>query len=150
MCRLAAAHNTHRLMLLGLPPDMVHGVSLHRARTSIFRNFLLKSHFKSFIIISQVLQIVKWFWIKYKESNWENKNPNRKNDSDLLAPPVGLEPTTTRLTAECSTDWAMEEYLCWHCFIFPGRRQPSIFNADELNFRVLNGNGCDLTAISTS
>ena len=40
MCRLAAAHNTHRLMLLGLPPDMVHGVLLHRAHTSIFRNFI--------------------------------------------------------------------------------------------------------------
>ena len=26
-------------------------------------------------------------------------------------PPVGLEPTTLRLTAECSTDWAKEEYL---------------------------------------
>ncbi len=26
MCRLAAAHETIRLMLLGLPPDMVHGV----------------------------------------------------------------------------------------------------------------------------
>lgn len=38
MCRLAAAHKTIRLMLLGLPPDMVHGVLLHRARTSIFRN----------------------------------------------------------------------------------------------------------------
>jgi len=24
--------------------------------------------------------------------------------SFILAPPVGLEPTTTRLTAECSTD----------------------------------------------
>ncbi len=43
MCRLAAAHNTHRLMLLGLPPDMVHGVLLHRAHTSIFRNFYLES-----------------------------------------------------------------------------------------------------------
>lgn len=46
MCRLAAAHEALRLMLLGLPSDMVHGVSLHRAHTSIFRNFLLKSHFK--------------------------------------------------------------------------------------------------------
>ncbi len=47
MCRLAAAHETNRLMLLGLPPDMVHGVSLHRARTSIFRNhdkFHIKNH----------------------------------------------------------------------------------------------------------
>ena len=27
-----------------------------------------------------------------------------------VAPQVGLEPTTTRLTAACSTDWAIEEY----------------------------------------
>ena len=27
-----------------------------------------------------------------------------------VAPPVGLEPTTTRLTAARSTDWAKEEY----------------------------------------
>ena len=31
-----------------------------------------------------------------------------------MAPPVGLEPTTLRLTAACSTDWAMEEYLNYH------------------------------------
>lgn len=30
MCRLAAAHETVRLMLLGLPPDMVHGALSHR------------------------------------------------------------------------------------------------------------------------
>ena len=28
-----------------------------------------------------------------------------------LAPQVGLEPTTLRLTAACSTDWAIEEYI---------------------------------------
>ena len=33
--------------------------------------------------------------------------------------------------------------------IFPGRRQPSIFGADELNCRVRNGNGWTLTAINT-
>ena len=33
--------------------------------------------------------------------------------------------------------------------IFPGRRQPSIFGASELNCRVRNGNGWILTAIST-
>ena len=36
-----------------------------------------------------------------------------------------------------------------HRIIFPGRRQPSIFIAYELNFRVRNGNGCDLIAIYT-
>ena len=34
--------------------------------------------------------------------------------------------------------------------IFPGRRQPSIVGAGELNCRVRNGNGWTLTAISTN
>ena len=33
--------------------------------------------------------------------------------------------------------------------IFPGRHQPSIFGANELNCRVRNGNGWTLTAINT-
>ena len=32
-------------------------------------------------------------------------------DSFIMAPRVGLEPTTYRLTAERSTNWANEEYL---------------------------------------
>ena len=36
-----------------------------------------------------------------------------------------------------------------HRSIFPGRRQPSIFDADELNFCVRYGNRWDLIAIST-
>ena len=36
-----------------------------------------------------------------------NKKPRIRGF--LLAPPVGLEPTTLRLTAACSTDWAKEE-----------------------------------------
>ena len=38
---------------------------------------------------------------------------------------------------------------CRHFSIFPGRRQPSIFDADELNFRVRYGNGWSLIAINT-
>ena len=30
--------------------------------------------------------------------------------SEKRTPPVGLEPTTLRLTAACSTDWAKEDY----------------------------------------
>ena len=61
MCRLAAAHNTHRLMLLGLPPDMVHGVLLHRAHTSIFRNFItdFEQNFALLTIISYFKYVVK-------------------------------------------------------------------------------------------
>ena len=33
--------------------------------------------------------------------------------------------------------------------IFPGRCQPSIVDASELNFCVRNGNRCGLTAITT-
>ena len=39
--------------------------------------------------------------------------------------------------------------LCRHRSIFPGRLQPSIFDANELNFRVRNGNGWILIAINT-
>ena len=44
--------------------------------------------------------------------------PGRKLNliSDFMfpkTPPVGLEPTTLRLTAACSTDWAKEEYWIW-------------------------------------
>ena len=34
--------------------------------------------------------------------------------------------------------------------IFPGRLQPSIVGADELNFRVRNGNGWTLILINTN
>ena len=40
--------------------------------------------------------------------------------------------------------------LCWHCPIFPVRRQTSIFGTGELNCRVRNGNGWTLTAKSTN
>ena len=39
--------------------------------------------------------------------------------------------------------------LCRHLSIFPGRRQPSIFDVKELNFCVRNGNRWNLFAIST-
>ena len=41
-------------------------------------------------------------------------------------------------------------YLMLALPIFPGRRQPSIFGAGELNCRVRDGNGWTLTAISTN
>ncbi len=44
----------------------------------------------------------------------------------------------------------MTAFWCWHLLIFPGRFQPSIFSASELNCRVRDGNGCTLTAIGTN
>ena len=66
-----------------------------------------------------------------------------------MAPQVGLEPTTLRLTAACSTDWAIEECRCARRVIFPGRRQPSIVTVNELNYCVRNGNRCTLITIDT-
>ena len=76
-----------------------------------------------------------------------------------MAPPVGLEPTTLRLTAACSTDWAKEECyyrpvlvggnLCRRRLIFPGGCPPSIVSTSELNYRVRNGNGWTLIVIGT-
>ena len=40
-------------------------------------------------------------------------------------------------------------YIIRQQSIFPGRRQPSIVDASELNFCVRNGNRCGLTAITT-
>ena len=39
--------------------------------------------------------------------------------------------------------------MCWHRPIFPGRFQPSIVGADELNFRVRDGNGWTLIVKDT-
>ena len=58
----------------------------------------------------------------------------------LLAPPTGLEPVTSWLTVMRSTDWAMEEYKCWHLPIFTGRHQPTIVGTTGLNFCVRYGN----------
>ena len=40
--------------------------------------------------------------------------------------------------------------LCWQRPILPGSFPPSIFGTGELNFRVRDGNGWDLTVINTS
>ena len=52
--------------------------------------------------------------LSHSPSEWlliDKKIRKSKIRELLLAPPVGLEPTTLRLTAACSTDWAKEEYF---------------------------------------
>ena len=66
-----------------------------------------------------------------------------------MAPPVGLEPTTCGLTVRRSTDWAKGAYML-ALPIFPGRHQPSIVGAYELNFCVRDGNRWTLIAINTN
>ena len=52
----------------------------------------------------------------------------------------------TKTTAYLCKRW----FWCWRLPIFPGRFQPSIVGACELNCRVRDGNGCTLTAIDTN
>ena len=57
----------------------------------------------------------------------------------ILAPPVGLEPTTLRLTAACSTDWAIEEYLCRH-YLF-SRAASSQVSSAQMSLTTVFGMG---------
>ena len=79
-----------------------------------------------------------------------------------VAPQVGLEPTTTRLTAECSAIELLRnddsENLLTLRITFngirrrptlPGRFQPSTISAERLNFCVRYGNRWDPLAITT-
>ena len=78
----------------------------------------------------------------------------------VLAPQVGLEPTTTRLTAECSAIELLRN-MGKRSFdtpfsrgirrrpTLPGRVQPSTIGAEGLNFCVRDGNRWNPFAITT-
>jgi hypothetical protein len=68
-----------------------------------------------------------------------------------MAPQAGLEPATNRLTADCSTTELLRNgYLkAWQRPTLAGALAPTTIGAGELNFRVRDGNGCDLSAIVT-
>ena len=68
-----------------------------------------------------------------------------------MAPKVGLEPTTNRLTAGCSTTELLRiNFIASLATSYSHRgKPPTTIGAKELNFRVRYGNGCDLFAIIT-
>ena len=68
----------------------------------------------------------------------ETPRPNRR----VRVLPAAGEKKTAALLGDC--------FQCWRKPIFPGRHQPSIFGAGELNFRVRDGNGWTLAAINTN
>ena len=55
------------------------------------------------------VHLLSWMTIWQKD---QKKNPVNEIVYRIffVAPRVGLEPTTARLTAACSTDWAIEDY----------------------------------------
>ena len=69
-----------------------------------------------------------------------------------LAPQVGFEPTTDRLTADSSTTELLRnnktlfEFCLATSYSHKGKPLTTI-GAEKLNFRVRDGNGCDLLAI---
>ena len=67
----------------------------------------------------------------------------------FMAPLVGLEPTTYRLTAERSTNWAKEEFITWRQPIFSAGNPTNIFGTLELDFCVRYGNRYFLHVIIT-
>ena len=61
-----------------------------------------------------------------------------------MAPQVGIEPTTDRLTADSSTAELLRNNIAWQRPTLTGDKVPTTIGARELNFRVRYGNGCDL------
>ena len=66
-----------------------------------------------------------------------------------MAPQVGFEPTTDRLTADCSTTELLRNNSCLATSYSHRGKTPTTIGAEKLNFRVRYGNGCDLLAIIT-
>ena len=66
-----------------------------------------------------------------------------------MAPQVGLEPTTDRLTADSSTTELLWNNNSLATSYSHRDKVPTTIGAKELNFRVRYGNGCDLFAIIT-
>ena len=55
------------------------------------------------MVIVKVQSTTHWFLFTYRKDRICSETPS-------LAPVIGLEPTTSRLTADCSTDWTTQEY----------------------------------------
>ena len=66
-----------------------------------------------------------------------------------MAPQVGLEPTTDRLTADSSTTELLWNNNSLATSYSHRDKVPTTIGAKELNFRVRYGNGCDLLALIT-
>ena len=90
----------------------------------------------------------------------QKKNPTGNLSGGGMAPQVGLEPTTLRLTAECSAIELLRnmdgvETCSFYPYgirrrpTLPGRFQPSTIGAKRLNFCVRDGNRWDPLAIIT-
>ena len=67
----------------------------------------------------------------------------------FLAPRVGLEPTTYRLTAERSTNWANEEYIKSSNNLSFQQGNPQVFSA-QLSLTSVFGMGTGIASMLSS
>ena len=98
----------------------------------------------------------------YKKNKKQTQSVSIKNKSErifginrrmvriemVLAPQVGLEPTTTRLTAECSTIELLRNAGIRRRPTLPARHRASTLSAEGLNCCVRNGNRWNPFAIA--
>ena len=54
---------------------------------------------------------IEWSVFSMYKISYTRIKPLRISSKRFVAPQVGLEPTTLRLTAACSTNWAIEDYI---------------------------------------
>ena len=78
-----------------------------------------------------------------------NRAPSATRTALQMAPQVGLEPTTDRLTADSSTTELLWNNNSLATSYSHRDKVPTTIGAKKLNFRVRYGNGCDLLAIVT-
>ena len=81
--------------------------------------------------------------------NDQTQQKDRSLLSGLDAPQVGLEPTTLRLTAECSAIELLRNIGIRRRPTLPGRYQPSTIGTEGLNFCVRYGNRWNPFVITT-
>ncbi len=96
-----------------------------------------------------ILHIGDPYGIRTRVTAVKGRCLNRLTNGPKLAPQVGFEPTTYRLTAGCSTTELLRNDLAWQRPILTGGDPPTTFGAETLNFRVRHGNGCGRLAIAT-
>ena len=115
-----------------------------------------------------VLKTVHWtvFPLQPRDAPFESRHFSSNQNRDtlkgipfLMAPQEGLEPTTLRLTAECSAIELLRQMGYENFFSYPygirrrptlpGRVQPSTIGAEGLNFCVRDGNRWNPFAITT-
>ena len=93
--------------------EIIHFVNCEifccRRKWNKIRSITCEAHFtlRSNISLPQAISLVP-------KERISLKRPRSFERVLFMAPLVGLEPTTCGLTVRRSTDWAKEEYLCWH------------------------------------